>query len=253
MKTFLLLTAPVAFMLSWHLSIHSQPLPIAREIVSTYSNGTRSADGNPGPNYWQNTADYSINVELARRRITASATITNFNNSPDTFKSIVFKLHQNMYKKGAARVSELTPEALTDGLVLTSMKVGDEEIDLAPESKAIRPLGTNAIIRMKRPIVPGASRSVSTSWNMTIPKGTPIRMGTCDSSTFFVGYWYPRVAVYDDVHGWDLSSNDGEHEFYNEYGNMSVAITVPHGFRVWATGTLTNIRNVLMKKILSFP
>jgi hypothetical protein len=74
-------------------------------------------------------------------------------------------------------------------------------------------------------------------------------MGAYDESTFFVAYWYPKIAVYDDIYKWDLLSYNGEHEFYNDYSNMKVEIKVPAGFAVWATGELTNPEYVLSSKI----
>src|ERR1043165_1258901 len=87
------------------LSLHSQPLPIPRNIKAAFDKGTRSPDGRPGKNYWQNTADYDlkINFDPTTRLLTGSEQIVYTNNSPDTLRPLVFKLYPNLFKKGAIR------------------------------------------------------------------------------------------------------------------------------------------------------
>jgi hypothetical protein len=96
-----------------------------KEYKNAYKNQTRSYDGKPGPNYWQNFSEYDIKVEIvpSTKMLKGFEKIVYYNNSPDTLKSIVFKIHQNMNKLGAARNSELPKESVTDGVKIDKIKV----------------------------------------------------------------------------------------------------------------------------------
>jgi len=218
-----------------------------KEINKAYTNQTRSYDGKPGINYWQNFSEYKIKAEIdpKTRLLSGSEIITYFNNSPDTLKNIVLKLYQDMYKKGAARNTELNPETVTNGIKLNKLIVDGNILSLNIDDKIITHQGTNLIIKLSSPLPPKSKKEIEIDWNFTIPKGTDIRIGSYGESTFFVGYWYPKVAVYDDIRGWDMISYNAEHEFYFDYSDMNVEIKVPKGFGIWATGMLQNPDEVL--------
>jgi hypothetical protein len=97
-------------------SLQAQDLPIARNLQKAYTNGTRSADGQPGTKYWQNKADYDIYITFSptTRLISGTVSIQYINNSPDTLREVVFKLYPNLYKKGAQRLMEISPEDAGD-------------------------------------------------------------------------------------------------------------------------------------------
>jgi hypothetical protein len=225
----------------------SSDLKMPKELKRAYVNQTRTYDGNPGPNYWQNFSDYNIKAEIdpKTRLLSGSEKIVYFNNSPDTLKTIVLKLYQDMYKKGAARNTELNPETVTDGVKINKLNVDGNNLSLNIEDKIISFQGTNLIIQLTSPLPPKSIKEIDVEWNFVIPKGTDIRIGTYGESTFFVGYWYPKVAVYDDLRGWDMISYNAEHEFYFDYSDMNVEIKVPKGFGIWATGMLQNPDEVL--------
>jgi hypothetical protein len=225
----------------------SSALKMPKEIKKAYTNQTRSYDGKPGINYWQNFSEYNIKAEIEpkTRLLTGSEQIIYFNNSPDTIKNIVIKLYQDMYKKGAARNTELNPETVTDGVKISRLSVHNKNISVNVDDKFISYFGTNLIIKLTSPLPPNSKTNISVDWSFTIPKGTDIRIGTYGESTFFVGYWYPKIAVYDDIRGWDMLSYNAEHEFYFDYSNVAAEIKVPKGFGVWATGMLQNPDEVL--------
>ncbi len=228
-------------------AILSSDLKMPKEIKKAYSNQTRSYNGRPGVNYWQNFSDYKIKAEIEpkTRLLTGSEKIVYFNNSPDTLKNIVLKLYQDMYKKGAARNTELNPETVTTGVKLSKLIVDGKNLSLNVDDKIIAQQGTNLIIKLSSPLPPKSKTTIDIDWSFTIPKGTDIRIGTYGESTFFVGYWYPKVAVYDDIRGWDMISYNAEHEFYFDYSDINVELKVPKGFGVWATGMLQNASEVL--------
>jgi hypothetical protein len=233
-------------------------LYMPRDIRRAYDRGTRGWNGAPGAKYWQNSADYRIrvSVEPASRLLEGEETVTYRNNSPDTLRRIVLKLHQNMNRRGAARLSPLGDLAVTEGMRVSAIAVGGVPRNLFPGSEEAQVEGGNLTITLPQPLAPGNALEITAAWDFTIPVntgeggGNP-RMGKYENGAFFIAYWYPKLAVYDDVHGWDMHSYDGEHEFYADYGEMDVEITVPERYGVWATGTLENAAEVLREPYLS--
>lgn len=245
----------IAFALIFFLFLtksFASDLKMPKEIKKAYTNQTRSYNGKPGINYWQNFSNYNIKAEIdpQTRLLTGSEKIVYFNNSPDTLKNIVLKLYQDMYKKGAVRNTELNPETVTDGVKIIKLSIDGSSISLNVDDKMISYQGTNLIVKLASPLPPNSKNNIEVDWSFIIPKGTDIRIGTYGESTFFVGYWYPKVAVYDDIRGWDLLSYNAEHEFYFDYSDMNVEIKVPKGFGVWATGMLQNPDEVLNEPYL---
>jgi hypothetical protein len=244
MKSLITISLILAFTF---FSSYASDLKMPKEIKKAYTNQTRSYDGKPGVNYWQNFSEYNIKAEIdpKTRLISGSENIVYFNNSPDTLKNIVLKLYQDMYKKGAARNTELNPETVTNGVKISKLIIDGNNLSLNVDDIIISYQGTNLIIKLASPFPPKSKKEIDIDWSFIIPKGTDIRIGSYGESTFFVGYWYPKVAVYDDIRGWDMISYDAEHEFYFDYSDMTVEIKVPKGFGVWATGMLQNPNEVL--------
>lgn len=228
------------------ISIHpqAQKLHMPVNIQSAYTAGTRDLSGQPGIFYWQNSADYKINVELIpkTREVIGEETITYYNNSPDTLKELVMKNFQEFYSIGASRDFPISEDAIIDGVNIIEIKINNVFVDF-------RKQGTNLIIPLKESILPNSKTIIEVKWNFQLTATTEVRMGTFDKSTFFVAYWYPRVAVYDDIDGWDRNVYVG-HEFYNDFGNYEVNIIVPKNYIVWATGVLQNPEDVFTTSIL---
>jgi hypothetical protein len=220
-----------------------------REIRAAYHKNTRSLSGQPGEKYWQNYAYYNIDVSIdpVTKILTGSESIIYENNSPDTLKRIVFKLYQNLNKTGAARNIELPENAVTNGMKVTRLMINNSEYP----DEMIRVNGTNMIVTLSEALQPGSKLETEIEWNFLIPPSSAPRMGVTDSVTYFLAYWYPRIAVYDDVQGWDIYSYDGEHEFYFDYSDYKVNITMPYGFIVWATGMPQNLEEILSDDILN--
>jgi hypothetical protein len=226
-------------------------LNIPLNIKKAIDKGTRSLDGKPGPNYWQNKAEYKIKAELEPRArlITGQETIVYFNNSADTLKQIVVKVLPDLYRKGNARDFEISPNDITDGIHAHEINVNGEEIKTDGSDKAIRREGTNLFITPKLPMAPKSKIEIKIGWSFILPKETNVRMGTYDSTSFFVAYWFPQVAVYDDIDGWDVINYTGQVEMYNDFSNYEVELTVPKNFIIWGTGLLQNPEEVLSKEI----
>src|SRR4051812_46469079 len=116
-------TLPFLFLLTGLISFAQKAdLPVPRNIQKAFQKGTRSADGRPGRNYWQNTADYTLHVNFdpTTRLVSGTVDISYTNNSPDTLKQVWFKLYPNLYKKGAPRQSKIANEDAGEGLIIDS-------------------------------------------------------------------------------------------------------------------------------------
>jgi hypothetical protein len=220
----------------------SQQLFVPRNIQAAYQKGTRSADGKPGKAYWQNTASYKLNVSFApdTRLISGSVDITYVNNSPDTLKQIWFKLYPNLYKKGTPHLTKISPEDLTDGLIIDSMWTNDKLAD----QRSFTIDGTNMTIN-RQSLAQGQSIRFQIKYHYTLNKGSHNRTGQVDSNSAFIAYFFPRIAVYDDIDGWNRFPYNGSQEFYNDFCSFDAYITVPKRFLVWATGELQNANEVL--------
>ncbi len=220
-------------------------LPVSRTIQKTYEKGTRSTTGAPGKNYWQNTAEYDINVRFdpATNQLTGSLDINYVNNSPDSLTNLVLKLYPNLYKKGVARMTNLAADDLTDGVHIQRLLLNGSEIP----ARLQQVNGTNLFLRT-RPIPPGATTRLVIDYSYNLNKTSHLRTGQVDEGAWFVAYFFPRVAVYDDIDGWNLNPYLGTQEFYNDFCRFQLAVTVPAGYLVWATGDLQNCKEVLAGK-----
>ena len=217
-------------------------LPVPRNIQAAIDKGTRTADGRPGTNYWQNRADYSIQVHFdpRTRLVSGRETIAYSNNSQDTLRQLLFKLYPNLYKKGAARNSAVRAEDLTDGVAVSNVAIEGQPAAGAPKGSN----GTDMGLRTP-PIAPGQTLHVSLEFAYTLNKTSHIRTGQVDSGAFFIAYFFPRIAVYDDIDGWNRNPYLGDVEFYNDFCNFDVEVTVPGDYMVWGTGDLVNRQEVL--------
>jgi len=243
LKIYLLIIILMCF--EW---VMGQALPVERNMEQSYLNRTRNRSGAPGQNYWQNSADYNINLQFnpASGELKGIVNITYFNHSPDTLKTLLFKLYPNLYKSDAMRNTIIAQEDLSSGVQISHMQINERIIDSS--GRTVR--GTNMYIR-KIQVLPGQKTSISIEYNYTLNRGSFMRTGQIDTGTFFIAYFFPRVAVYDDVDGWDEHNYSGKEEFYNDYGNFDVSISVPGNFRIWATGDLKNPAEVYEQEIVN--
>ena len=221
------------------------------EVQKAISNQTRSEDGKPGPKYWQNNTEYKINVSIdpSARLLKGNESIVYYNNSPDSLRKIVIRLYQDMNKIGEQRDFNLQPESITEGVKILNLSINDSSVNLENKSQA-NLYETNLSVYLREKLAPKNSLSINVNWEFTIPKGQNPRMGIYGDSSFFIGYWYPQIAVYDDVYGWDEINYTGQAEFYNDFSDFDVNITVPGGFTVWSTGVLQNKEDIFTEEYL---
>lgn len=227
-------------------------LYIPNEIKNAIDSGTRTLNGLPGENYWQNNADYIIDAEIEPDSsiLTGHVNINYYNNSPDTLYNIVLRLYQNILKKGSLRDWYVDPALLNEGMKLSGLKINGNELNVEIISRDVIFTSTNMILRLKDDLVPGGMANIELDYKFKIPDVVKIRMGNYDDNDMFIAYWYPQVAVYDDVDGWDKIEYAGSVEFYNDFNNYEFNITLPDNFVVWATGELMNPKDVFNELII---
>lgn len=222
-------------------------LPVPVNIQQTYVNGTRSINGAPGKNYWQNKADYTIKVNFnpKSRVLNGVVDIDYINNSPDILTQVYLKLYPNLYLKGAVRNMKVLPQDETNGVQIKKLSINNRAQDTAAWSID----GTNMVLKI--PDLPTKQKMHFTiSYSYILNKTSHIRTGQVDSGAFFIAYFFPRIAVYDDIDGWNQYPYLGTEEFYNDFCHFIAEITVPGNYEVWATGNLKNAPEVYKPEII---
>ncbi len=212
------------------------------EIQKAYDNGTRSPDGKPGKKYWQNHGRYTISITVMPpdNTIRGIEQITYFNNSPDTLSSLNMKLIENVHHAAGRRgVPDSAATLKLDEFDVRGVKIPwDNQADTT----------TNQLVELPAPLMPHDSIKLDITWHYNLSHGQG-REGVIDSTTYYIAYFYPRVSVYDDYRGWDTQPHTGGFEFYNDFNDYQLDVTVPGNFVVWATGTLENPGEVLQTEI----
>ena len=216
----------------------------------------RTADGRPGTEYWQNEASYSIDVTLdpETHRVSGSETITYTNNSPHDLEYLWVQLDQNLFKTDS-RGARITPPTARfsgafdgAGYYLSNIQV-IRDGDAADADYFVD--GTRMRITLDEPLEAGGETlQLSLDFAFTQAKYGADRHGrleeeVAEGTVYEFAQWYPRMAVYDDVHGWNTLPYLGQGEFYLEYGDFELNLTVPHDYVVAASGTLQNPEEVL--------
>ncbi|HVW59721.1 MAG TPA: M1 family metallopeptidase, partial [Puia sp.] len=220
----------------------AQTLTMPSEIQKAYASNTRSINGKPGKNYWQNHGRYTIALTVMPpdNSIRGIEQITYFNNSPDTLKRLNMKLIVNVRRgRGRRGGGDTSAGVKVDEILIRGVKTPWDN------SEAIT---TNQMVDLADPLMPHDSLKLDITWHYSLSR-RPGRDGVIDSTSFYIAYFYPRVSVYDDYNGWDTQPHTGALEFYNDFNDYDVAVTVPRNFMVWATGTLQNPSEVLQPAI----
>jgi len=222
-------------------------LHVPVNIETTYNKQTRTMTGVPGKNYWQNTADYNIKVNFdpQTRNLSGSVAIDYVNNSPDTLRQLWFKLYPNFYKRGVMRNYKLDAVDMTDGVKISKMTINNTDQD----QNSMMIDGTNMVVGTS-PLLPKQKAHININYSYTLNRTSHVRTGQIDSGSYFIAYFFPRVAVYDDIDGWNRYPYLGTEEFYNDLCHFNAEITVPKNYQVWATGNLKNTAEVYADKFV---
>jgi hypothetical protein len=211
-------------------------------------NSFRTASGAPGRDYWQQRVDYLIaaSLDTATHTISGRETIHYRNNSPDTLRVLWLQLDQNLYRpdsRGARRFPDAgraKPAGFVGGYTIARLSsTAGGAIRLATELH-----GT----MLGRPLASGDTTVLEIDYHYQIPGNGSQRTGRerlASGWLYAVAQWFPRLAVYDDLAGWNIDEYLGQGEFYLEYGDIDFAITLPRNFVVAGTGALQNAAEVL--------
>ena len=223
-----------------------------RPLALPTPNAYRTGAGRPGPRYWQQRVDYRISATLdpERNEVRGRETIHYVNRSPDVLRYLWFHVEQNICAPASVTnvlnqpplvflgsTFDFSCQGFRGGGTLESARVA---------GRAVTPTryGTTMRIDLPTPLAAGASVDVELAWHFGVPAMGAGRMGH-DGRLYEIAQWYPRVAVYDDVRGWNHEPYIGAGEFYLEYGSFDVTLTVPASYLVAATGVLRNPEQVL--------
>ncbi len=221
-------------------------------------NGTRSASGKPGNNYWQNRADYTIKATLKEEKqdttITGEVAIQYTNNSPDSLDYLWLQLDQNLFKpdsRGAATVPLEGFRFDVKGFSRGGYHIQEVYVKYKGQDYKINPVITDARMQLRLPVGMaghGDKILVTVNYSFSIPFYGSDRMGRKkfkDGYVYEIAQWYPRMCVYDDVEGWNTLPYMGLGEFYCDYGDYEYYITAPADMTVVGSGDLLNGDKVL--------
>ncbi len=228
-------------------SARPRPYPVfeSKGFADAVANGTRTRTGEPGTSYWQQWARYQLSADYdpVSGKLDGTGTTAYFNRSPDTLPVVVMHLRDNAFAPDAQR-NRTVP--VTGGVTMTSVSVNGTAVAPFDRSnpRGYRVSGTVLVVPLTSPLLPGDSVTLGTAWTLTVPPDGAPRGGR-NENVSYVSYWYPQMAVYDDVNGWTADLYRTNAEFYMGYGDYDVSITVPEKYLVASTGVLENAGAVL--------
>jgi hypothetical protein len=223
-----------------------RPLPLPTP------NEQRTGAGRPGPRYWQQRVDYRIAASLdsATHLLKGRETIHYVNNSPDALPYLWLFVEQNACAANSIGRT-LNQPPLVFGEVAFDFSCGNfvggptmESLKIGGTEAKRTNYGTTLRVDLAKPLTSGQSIDLDIAWHFTVPEQGVGRMGR-DGALNEIAQWYPRMAVYDDVRGWNHEPYIGAGEFYLEYGSFDVTLTLPASYIVAATGELKNPEQVL--------
>jgi hypothetical protein len=236
------------------LVVSAQPeLYLSRDFQQAVQQGTRTLAGQAGTDYWQNRAHYAMEVEIvpSEQRVRGKARVQYFNHSPQELRRLNLKLIQNIHLPQAVRATRVDESYLTEGIALSNVRVDGQAAAWNNQAVQASSDPTNAWLALPQPLASGQSVQLEWEWSYRLQRSQGHhREGMVDEGSAFCAYWYPRIAVYDDLSGWDVLPHDMQTEFYGDFNDYEVTIRVPEGFVVWATGTLSNAAELLNEPYL---
>lgn len=235
------------------------PYPVTPDQawLAAVESGTRTLTGEPGEAYWTNRAEYRLaaRLDVENRSLEGTGTIVYHNQSPDPMPVIVLELAQNLHKPGTIKYEAVE---VTSGVELTSVSADGRPMPettleaqyMGGESGYLVD-GTLMAVFPERMVQPGERIELEISWQFDIPQqGASGRMGWSRDNLFYLGYWYPHMAVYDDVIGWLEDPFTGQAEFYHGFADYEIEITAPEGWLVMSTGAFLNPEQTLAPDVL---
>jgi len=213
------------------------------EFLHAVDKGSRTTTGYPGKNYQKNFSDYKIEAEFnpSSRILKGKQTIV-FHNNVANLEKIVFNLYRNVFKKDAQRAESISPKDVCDGMVIDSINLDGQSVKFEEDRTKLY---------INKRVDKGQTVSIYFEWNVVISAFTQHRGGKYNDDSWFVPYFYPQLAVYDDVYGWDEIYHTINEEFYQEYADYDFSLKIDDGSIVWATGELQNAQEIFTQDVYS--
>jgi hypothetical protein len=224
----------------------------------------RSASGAPGPNYWQQRADYNIKATLteADQRIRGTETITYYNNSPDVLTYLWLQLDENVFVNTSEANTQNISKVETTMSLKDVSRLENNPTDLGIKIEAVTDAGGMALpyvinqtmmrVDLPKPLKKGEKFAFIVQWNYKMVnrverwgRGGYEYFSEDSNYMFTVSQWYPRLCVYSDWQGWNHKQFTGTAEFALTFGNFDVSLTVPANYIVAGTGQCSNYASVL--------
>ncbi|WP_299683658.1 M1 family metallopeptidase [uncultured Dokdonia sp.] len=230
------------------LCSYAQKLPMSLEFKKAYENETRSYTGESGNKYWQNNTSYDLKVKInpSNKLLQGTGKVQYINHSPESLNYILLHAYPNYYKQ---KIDSKDSEA-NKGMIIDEVKLQELVINLKDKNQ-FKISDTQFSLQLTSPLSSGDTLNIEYKWHYTIPSKRFRRSGAIDSTSMFIAYWYPEVAVFDDIHGWDNITYDATSEFYHDVANFKVEIEVPKNYMVWSSTELKNPSEIFPKKILN--
>lgn len=228
-------------------SLYDQHQAFNPRLFSFPESPDRSAGGIPGPNYWQNKADYSIDVTLdtVAHTISGTATVTYTNSSPDPLNYLWFELGQDLFREGSRGSYSQGVPTEAGGFVFRSVEFDEG----TPANYMVD--DTRMQIRLPQALPANGGQMCLTfkyAFKISDKQFRTGRVSTKNGTLYDVAQWYPRICVYDDIRGWNTLPYLGPGEFYCEYGDFDYRVTVPWDMIVAGSGELINPEEVLTRE-----
>ncbi len=227
------------------------PMKTSAQFAAAVEAGTRTLEGRPGPSYWQQSARYSIEaaVDPDQKQVEGTTKIVYHSRSPSPLSVLRIRLNQNLHAEGVPRNEEAE---VTGGFDIRRLAVDGVQIsDTVRGRPRYEVHGTVMLVWLPEPLEAGDSTAVDLEWSFRIPQaGASGRMGWDADNLIYLAYWYPQMAVFDDVIGWENDPFLGRAEFHANFADYDVRLTVPEGWIVVGTGELENASEVLAPAVL---
>ncbi|MGD0483129.1 MAG: M1 family peptidase, partial [Gemmatimonadales bacterium] len=240
------------------------PYPVVppQDFQRAVAQGTRTTTGAPGASYWQQYARYrtSARLDVPAKTLSGSTHVVYLNRSPDTLRVLYVQTLQNFHSIDAPRFEAAE---ITGGMQFTRVAAAGQPLQTTTmrmmygpgQNRAPQPgyrvAGTTLMLRPAQALLPHDSVALDFEWSFKIPQdGVNGRMGWDRDNLFYLAYWYPQMAVYDDVVGWQTDAFLGNAEFYDGFADYDVTLDAPEGWLVSGTGELANAGDVLPDAIL---
>ena len=229
-------------------SLYNPQQTFAQNFYTKNGNEFRSANGAPGPKYWQNRADYTLHasIDTVKNELSCNETIHYTNNSPDSLESLWIELDQNTYREDAR-----SNFYSGDGARQHTGGFHFEIITFTYKGKTYKAnyiiSDTRMQIRLPMKLFPKTKIDISIKYYYSITTfgGRTDYLSTQNGKIYEIAQWYPRICVYDDLLGWNTLPFLGSGEFYCEYGDFDYTVTVPYDMIVAGSGELQNEKEVL--------